>query len=97
MRIEVESDQIYEASVCLNEKADVYGECIQRLFSRVKEMQSIWQGVDHLAFQEQLETFRPSLKEMEVVIHQYADALRNTAHVYEALQQDRVAQAKRLL
>ena len=59
--------------------------------------QSIWQGVDHLAFQNQLEEFRPSLNEMYQVILEYSNVLKQTASVYEKLQQDRVQQAKLLL
>ena len=52
---------------------------------------------DHLAFQNQLEEFRPSLNEMYQVIQEYSNVLKQTASVYEQLQQDRVAQARLLL
>ena len=52
---------------------------------------------DHLAFQNQLEEFRPSLNEMYQVILEYSNVLKQTASVYEKLQQDRVQQAKLLL
>ena len=70
---------------------------ILNLYKKVEQMQSIWQGVDHLAFQNQLEEFRPTLNEMFQVILEYSNVLKQTASVYEQLQQDRVAQAKLLL
>lgn len=86
------------SSKCLCEnKADSYNDLIQNLYKRVEQMQSIWQGVDHLAFQNQLEEFRPSLNEMYQVILEYSNVLKQTASVYEKLQQDRVQQAKLLL
>ena len=84
-------------SVYVKNKADSYNDLIQNLYKRVEQMQSIWQGVDHLAFQNQLEEFRPSLNEMYQVILEYSNVLKQTASVYEKLQQDRVQQAKLLL
>ena len=81
----------------LKNKADSYNDLIQNLYKKVEQMQSIWQGVDHLAFQNQLEEFRPSLNEMYQVIQEYSNVLKQTASVYEQLQQDRVAQARLLL
>ena len=88
---------VYQASVYVKNKADSYNDLIQNLYKRVEQMQSIWQGVDHLAFQNQLEEFRPSLNEMYQVILEYSNVLKQTASVYEKLQQDRVQQAKLLL
>ena len=86
-----------EEFVYVKNKADSYNDLIQNLYKRVEQMQSIWQGVDHLAFQNQLEEFRPSLNEMYQVILEYSNVLKQTASVYEKLQQDRVQQAKLLL
>ena len=83
MKISVDYSEVYDR--------------IQNLYKKVEQMQSIWQGVDHLAFQNQLEEFRPSLNEMYQVIQEYSNVLKQTASVYEQLQQDRVAQARLLL
>ena len=97
MKISVDYSEVYQASVYVKNKADSYNDLIQNLYKRVEQMQSIWQGVDHLAFQNQLEEFRPSLNEMYQVILEYSNVLKQTASVYEKLQQDRVQQAKLLL
>ena len=97
MKISVDYSEVYQASVYVKNKADSYNDLIQNLYKKVEQMQSIWQGVDHLAFQNQLEEFRPSLKEMYQVILEYSNVLKQTASVYEQLQQDRVAQARLLL
>ena len=86
--------QLYIVKMFLNE---FLGYEIQNLYKKVEQMQSIWQGVDHLAIQNQLEEFRPSLNEMYQVIQEYSNVLKQTASVYEQLQQDRVAQARLLL
>ena len=61
MKISVDYSEVYQASVYVKNKADSYNDLIQNLYKKVEQMQSIWQGVDHLAFQNQLEEFRPSL------------------------------------
>lgn len=97
MRIQVDGMQVHEASVFVKMKANDYYDLIQGLYGQVEKMQSIWQGVDHLAFQNQLEEFRPHLNQMHQVILEYANALQETASIYEQLQQDRVQQARKLL
>ena len=97
MKISVDYSEVYQASVYVKNKADSYNDLIQNLYKKVEQMQSIWQGADHLAFQNQLEEFRPSLNEMYQVIQEYSNVLKQTASVYEQLQQDRVAQARLLL
>ena len=94
---EVSNENFSGLSVYVKNKADSYHDLIQNLYEKVEHMQSIWQGVDHLAFQNQLEEFRPSLNEMYQVILEYSNVLKQTASVYEKLQQDRVQQAKLLL
>ena len=87
MKISVDYSEVYQASVYVKNKADSYNDLIQNLYKKVEQMQSIWQGVDHLAFQ----------NEMYQVIQEYSNVLKQTASVYEQLQQDRVAQARLLL
>lgn len=97
MKISVDYSEVYQASVYVKNKAEDYNDLILNLYKKVEQMQSIWQGVDHLAFQNQLEEFRPILNEMFQIILEYSNVLKQTASVYEQLQQDRVAQAKLLL
>ena len=81
MKISVDYSEVYQASVYVKNKADSYNDLIQNLYKKVEQMQSIWQGVDHLAFQNQLEEFRPSLNEMYQVILEYSNVLKQTASV----------------
>ena len=97
MKISVDYSEVYQASVYVKNKADSYNDLIQNLYEKGQHMPSIWHDVDHLAFQNQLEEFRPSLNEMYQVILEYSNVLKQTASVYEKLQQDRVQQAKLLL
>ena len=75
MKISVDYSEVYQASVYVKNKADSYNDLIQNLYKKVEQMQSIWQGVDHLAFQNRLEEFRPSLNEMYQVILEYKECI----------------------
>ena len=81
MKISVDYSEVYQASVYVKNKADSYNDLIQNLYKRVEQMQSIWQGVDHLAFQNQLEEFRPSLNEMYQVILEYSNVLKRLRYM----------------
>ena len=71
MKISVDYSEVYQASVYVKNKAEDYNDLILNLYKKVEQMQSIWQGVDHLAFQNQLEEFRPALNEMFQIILEY--------------------------
>ena len=78
MKISVDYSEVYQASVYVKNKADSYNDLIQNLYKKVEQMQSIWQGVDHLAFQNQLEEFRPSLNEMYQALNGQSITLKFT-------------------
>ena len=69
MKISVDYSEVYQASVYVKNKADSYNDLIQNLYKKVEQMQSIWQGVDHLAFQNQLEQLRFMNSFNKIVLH----------------------------
>ncbi len=97
MKISVDCNEVYQGSVYLKQKGNDYGDLIKNLYDRIEQMQSVWKGVDHQQYQSQLEQFRPELMNLQEIILEYAKCLKQTANIYEQLQQDRVAQAKNLL
>lgn len=96
MRIQVNYEEVLQASNVLNQKGNQYEEIVNRIYSRMHEMQAIWQGSDNQAFISQLESFQPKLKEVKTVIDSYAAFLNASARQYQQLQQDRIQQARRL-
>lgn len=96
MRIQVNYEEVLQASNVLSQKGNQYEEIVNRIYSRMHEMQSIWQGSDNQAFISQLESFQPKLKEVKTVIDSYSTFLSASARQYQQLQQDRIQQARRL-
>lgn len=96
MRIQVNYEEVLQASSHLSQKGNQYEQIVNQIYSRMHEMQSIWQGSDNQAFINQLEAFQPKLKQVKAVIDSYASFLNASAHQYQQLQQDRINQARRL-
>ncbi|MDO4466324.1 MAG: WXG100 family type VII secretion target [Bacillota bacterium] len=96
MRIQVNYEEVLLASNVLVQKGNQYEEIVNRIYARMHEMQAVWQGSDNQAFISQLESFQPKLKEVKSVIDSYANFLSASAKQYQALQQERIQQARRL-
>ena len=96
MQIKVDYEQLFQEAADLKMNAQQYEEVIQRIDARMYEMQGIWQGEDNQAFIQQLENFRPQLKNMGNLIESYASYLNHSASCYQRIVQDRIQKAKQL-
>lgn len=96
VRIQVDMASVANTGMILKNKAFEYDQAIQKIYMRMHEMQSFWQGKDNQAFINQLEGFQPQLKKMTHVIEQYGNYLQSSASQYEQLQQERANAASRL-
>lgn len=96
MQITINAEDVLHYSYLLKEKASNYDQLIQDLYNRMQEMQTIWKGEDNIAFTDQINSFRPQLKQMSDIILQYATYLETSANQYQQLQQERAASARRL-
>ena len=96
MQIKVDYDQVHQSALNIKQKAMQYEETIQKIYGRMHQMQSIWQGADNQAFIDKLEQFRPQLERMRDIIEQYGLYLQKSAENYQALQQDRIMKARTL-
>lgn len=96
MQIRVDYEQVHQSASMIKQKAAQYDETIQKIYSRMHQMQSVWQGSDNQAFIDKLEQFKPQLNRMTEIIEQYALYLQKSADNYQALLQDRIMKAKNL-
>ena len=96
MQIRVDYEQVHQSASMIKQKAAQYDETIQKIYSRMYQMQSVWQGSDNQAFIDKLEQFKPQLNRMTEIIEQYALYLQKSADNYQALLQDRIMKAKNL-
>lgn len=96
MRIQVNIEDVRNTASALAEMSGTYADCINRLMSRIHEINAVWQGADSQAFFESAETLRPQMQELKDVIESYARVLDNCAAAYSDLQASRAASARLL-
>lgn len=73
-----------------------YDRTYQMIYTEVDKMSSSWQGKDNTAFVGQIKTFEDDLRQISIIMRQYADFLRNSARAYRETQDEIYAQANRL-
>lgn len=96
MRITVNYEELAQGAGYLHQQSEEYHQMVHQIYSRMQQMQGIWQGSDHQAFISQLEQFRPQLEKLRDVIEAYSQYLFKSASLYQQVQQDRIAKARSL-
>ncbi len=80
------------------EKQNVeYEKGYKQLYHIVDQMQSVWNGKDHVAYVNQIKSFSSDFTKMNKIMQQYVAFLRFSANTYKTTQEERMLQAKRLL
>lgn len=94
--ITVEPDRL-EQTASKVEQANVdYDRTYQAIYAQVDKMATVWQGKDNNAFTEQIRSYEDDLRQISIIMGQYADFLRNCARAYRQTQDELYAQATRL-
>ena len=73
-----------------------YERIYKSLYSEVDKMTSAWQGKDNTAFTAQIHSYEDDMRQISLIMRQYADFLRNSARAYKETQEELYAQATRL-
>ena len=95
-RITVEPAQLELFARKMDDENDTYQRAFTQLFDSVDTMRAAWQGKDNTAFTDQIKTFEDDLRQISIIMRQYADFLRNSARAYRETQDEIYAQANRL-
>ena len=85
------------ANTDLQQQAQDCQSRIRQLAATMEQTAKIWQGEDCQTFLSQARSLQPHLIRLTEIMSQYGDTLIRTAQTYRQLQQDRAAQAARLL
>lgn len=94
--IQVEPGRL-EVTASNIEKANADYERIYRaMYAEVDKMSSSWQGKDNTIFTSQIKQFEDDLRQISIIMRQYADFLRSSARAYREAQEERYSQANRL-
>ena len=94
--IKVEPERLESAASSIEEANREYDRTYQAIYTQVDKMSSSWQGKDNTAFTNQIKAFEDDLRQISIIMRQYADFLRNTARAYREAQEEVCAQASRL-
>lgn len=94
--IKVEPERLESAAFSIEEANREYDRTYQAIYTQVDKMSSSWQGKDNTAFTNQIKAFEDDLRQISIIMRQYADFLKNTARAYRETQDEVYAQANRL-
>ena len=94
--IMVEPERLENVAVTIEEANGEYDRTFRAIYEQVDRLSSSWQGKDNLAFTNQIRSFEDDLRQISLIMRQYAEFLRNSARAYRETQDEICAQAGRL-
>lgn len=97
MLIKADYDHILNEGQNLQRQSQDCQARIRQLTGTMEQTAEIWQGEDCQTFLQQARSLQPHLIRLTEIMNQYGETLNKTAQTYRQLQQDRAAQAARLL
>lgn len=68
----------------------------RQLFTEVDGLGAAWQGIDNMAFVNQIKGFQEDFQTMTTLMKQYSEFLKTSAKTYKETQNETINQAKRL-
>ncbi len=92
----VEPDRLESTAAKIESANADYEKYYQQMYAEVDKMSASWQGKDNTAYTSQIKTFEGDLKQISLIMRQYADFLRNSARAYRETQDELYAEANRL-
>jgi len=94
--IMVEPERLEAVATKIEEANREYDRSYQAIYIQVDKMSASWKGKDNTAFTNQIKAFEDDLRQISIIMRQYADFLRNSARAYRETQDEIYARAARL-
>ena len=94
--ITVEPERLETVASNIEEANQEYDRTYQAIYEQVDKMSASWTGKDNVAFTNQIKTFEDDLRQISIIMRQYADFLHNSARAYRETQDEIYAGANRL-
>lgn len=92
----VEPERLENAANNIENANSDYEHIYQAMYAQIDKMASSWSGKDNAMFTSQIKAFEDDLRQISMVMKQYADFLRNSARAYRETQDEIYNQANRL-
>lgn len=94
--IMVEPERLESTASRIEDANRDYDRTYQAIYAEVDKMSSSWQGKDNTAFTSQIKAFEDDLRQISIIMREYADFLRNSARAYRETQDEIYTRANRL-
>ena len=94
--IMVEPERLESTASRIEEANREYDRTYQAIYVEVDKMPASWQGKDNTAFTNQIKSFEDDLRQISMIMRQYADFLRNSARAYRETQDEIYSRANHL-
>ena len=91
--ISVEPSRLENVAANIENADSQYQHLYQAIYAEVDKMSSSWQGKDNTMFTNQIKTFEDDLRQISMIMRQYADFLRSSARSYRETQDSIATQA----
>lgn len=95
-KIMVDPAKLELVSGKIQQQASDYERIYNQLYSEVEGMAKAWQGVDNVAYTNQIAGFKDDLTLMKKLMDDYAEFLKISATTYRQTQEQITSQAKTL-
>lgn len=95
--IAVDPLKLENGALRIEQQVMTYDKSYARLYQTVEGMSTSWKGKDNQAFVAQLRAFQTDFQQMSALMKEYATFLRTSAKIYRETQDERTAQARRLM
>lgn len=93
----VSPEYLRRTSSIICQEAEAYKKDYDEMYREVDALAGSWQGADNQAFVSQIQGFLPELNQMYQLMLQYSNFLNQSAQVYEQVQNETIAYARRLI
>jgi len=94
--IMVEPGQLETTAIKIEAANADYDRYYQNIYVEIDKMSNYWNGKDNVAFVNQIKNFENDLKQISIIMREYAAFLRNSARGYRETQQENYLSASKL-
>ena len=94
--IRVEPSRLESAAANIENADADYNRIYQAMYAEVDKMSSSWQGKDNTMFTSQIKEFQYDLRQISIVMREYANFLRTSARAYREAQDEIYSRATKL-
>lgn len=94
--IMVEPSRLESAAANIESADADYNRIYQAMYAEVDKMSNSWQGKDNMMFTSQIKEFEDDLRQISIIMREYANFLKSSARAYREAQEEIYSRASKL-